>query len=151
MINRTSFICLILAGSLLFTAASAMAISDERMLNRYRNALPKTINEYINVWVENRPKADFEKPLTKLLRQHAMLLAYGIDINDEILVAHLFEEKGKPVSLRVFAARLFFRRLNQEIGWKPDMTATLNNRHYRIKAHNISNPLAEDEFNLVLP
>jgi len=150
MKHKTTIICLLIIVHI-FSAASAMAVSNSRMLNRHRSKLSVTIQEYINVWVQNKPDAAFKEPLTKLLKQHAMLLAYGIDANDDILVAHLFEDDGKSVSYRVYAARLFFRQLGKETGWKPELTAPLKDNQYRIKARNINNPLSEDEFNLVLP
>lgn len=133
------------------TATTAMALSNSRMINKYRAEMPETIQEYISIWVENGTQSDYREPLTDILRISSNLMAYGIDIHDDILVAHLFEDQGKPVSMQVFAARLFFKQLKQETGWRPDMGKILHDKKYRVKARNINNPLAEDEFNLILP
>jgi hypothetical protein len=132
-------------------AVSALAKMDNRMIDRYRTQLQDTTMEYVSVWMQNKPLEDYQQPLTEMLRQHSMLLSYGIDLKDDILVAHLFKENGKTVSLQVFAARIFFQKLEKQLGWNPDRTAPLKEKDYRIRRTDRKDPLAEDEFNLNLP
>ncbi len=132
-------------------AASASALTNSRMIDRYRSELQKSTMEYVNVWVQNKPESAYKKPLAQMLRHHSMLLSYGIDINDNILVAHHFEDNGKPVSMQAFASRIFFEKLEKKLGWKPDLAKPLKGKEYRIKARSLRDPLAEDEFELTLP
>lgn len=121
----------------------------QAMLNRQLQKHPEIIRETINVWATNQPDSAYEKPLTELLRCETKMMAYGVDIHDDLLVGHLMENNGETVPLRIFASRLFFRTFQKDSHWEPDMTSVLDNKEYRITTHALENALGPNEFILV--
>lgn len=143
--NRTkTSTVLLLCVSMLLAAGSAQA-SSQRMINRNWVMHQDGIQTFIETWAAGKSDVDFKVPLTMLLKSETNLMAYGVSIKDKRLVGYLMVDNGKPVSMRVFASRLFFKTLADKSSWKPEMTSTLKNKTYRVSAHSTDNASADNQ------
>ncbi len=148
--KKEIIIGMLLLPMLVVNPASSEASSawSSRMVNRQREAIPKAISSYINVWVAGKPKMDYGEPLQKILRGQTLLLSYDVDITDDLMVADLFEENGKPVSYSLFASRLLYHELERETGWKPDRNAPLKNKEYVVTVKQTNIRPGQNQFHL---
>ena len=103
------------------------------------------IQTFIQVWSAGKPEQEFKRPLTMLLKSETNLMAYGVSIKDKRLVGHLMVKNGKPVSMRVFASRLFLKTFAEKSGWTPDMTATLKDKRYLITPRHRTTGTVDDQ------
>jgi uncharacterized membrane-anchored protein len=135
----------------LATTLSVQATTNSwgnRMLQRQKKAMPEAIRSYIQVWAAGKDKLAYAEPLQRILRGQTLLLSYDVDIDDDLMVAHLFEDNGKPVSYSLFGARLFFHEFKKETGWLPDRRAPLKNREYLLTVKRTKTNPGKNQFHL---
>lgn len=150
MKGKFTLYVLMACAAVLLTSTVSPA-SNQRMITRNWAMHRDGIQTFIDTWATGKSDQDFKVPLTMLLKSETNLMAYGVSIKDKRLIGHLMVHNGKPVSMRVFAARLFFKTFKNTSGWTPDMTATLKNKQYRILVNSANTALAENQFTVQLP